>query len=55
MDRRSAIVFSWVEINDAKRRHMALGPVDLVEVDHIGFKTFETGIAGIQNVLRGHA
>ena len=34
---------------------MALGPVDLVEVDHIGLEALEAGIARIQNILRRHA
>jgi hypothetical protein len=34
---------------------MALGPVDLVEVDHLGLQALKTGVAGANNVIRRQA
>ena len=48
-------VFSRVEIHLAESGHVARGPVDLVEVDHIGFQALERSLAGLDDVCRRQA
>ena len=55
MDRGDRFVLGRVEIGHAKDRHMALGPVDLVQVDHIGLQAAQAAVAGVQDVLPRHA
>jgi hypothetical protein len=49
------LVLGGVEIDDAEGRHVALGPVDLVQVDHIGLQPAQAGVARGHDVGRRHA
>ena len=55
VNRGDRLVFGRIEIGHAKDRGMALGPVDLVEVDHIGLQAAQAAVAGGQDVLPGQA
>ena len=54
-NRRLAGFLFRVVVQIAEGRHMALGPVDLVEVDHIGLQAAQAGVAGGHDVRRRHA
>ena len=55
MDRGGSVFFGGVVVQAAKHGHMALGPMDLVEVNHIGLQTLQTRFTRGHDVRRRHA
>ncbi len=47
--------FAGVVVHGPKSRHMALGPMDLVQVNDIGLQALQAGVARGQDVLGCHA
>ena len=52
---RGGALFGGFVVHRAKRRRVALGPVNLVKINHIGLQAFQAGIARSLDVLRRHA
>ena len=48
-------VFAGIEIHHAKHRHMALRPMNLIQINHVCLQALETGIARFQYILRCQA
>jgi hypothetical protein len=55
VDRGLRLFLGRVVVEDAERRHVALGPVDLVQVDHVGLQALQAGVARGHDVGRRHA
>ena len=55
VDGSERFVFGRIEIGHAKHRHMALWPMNLVQVDHIGLQATQAGVTRVQDVLPRHA
>jgi hypothetical protein len=54
VQRGFGLVLGRVEIDDAEGRHVALGPMDLVQIDHIGLQPAQAGVARGHDVGRRH-
>jgi hypothetical protein len=55
VDRGGGGLLGGVVVQRAKSRHVTLGPVDLVEVDHIGLQPAQAAFARGNDVRGGHA
>ena len=53
VDGGDGLVLGRVKVGDAERGHMAGGPVDLVEVNHVGFQAFQAVFTGLDDVGPG--
>ena len=51
---RAVAVFRRFEVDTAEERRVAHRPVDLVQVDHVGFQACERIVAGLHEVGRRH-